>query len=143
MKKLTSQIGAVTLQTMIAIFGVTIGTALYLATGGCSGMDTATGLTCEELVENPDQDVYFVVSSTYFNDPTIWETAQGTPETSRWNVAENAFFIKYNAKDVPEDQTGFLKPLNNPMTGEEASALSKTSAWSDQEIVGEDYIIVE
>ena len=132
MFKLTSQIKQISKKTLIAIFGVTLGTILYVATGSCSGIDDVTGLTCEQIKENPEQDVYFTVDVSDFND-NLWEKSQQKPETVRWNLDNDKFIIKYNIKDIPREETGFSKALNNGKTQEEITEIirDKDNGWID------------
>lgn len=117
-----------------AILGVTLGTIIWITTGGCLGVDSSTGLTCSELKENPGQDIYFIVDSSDFND-AIWESAQQNLETVRWNVAHDKFVVKYNAKDVPRGETGLTKALNNPMTNSEILPIVNGVGWVDENVI--------
>ena len=121
-------------EKILLIFGSVVGASILISTIGCVGVDGPTGLTCEELVENPGTDIYFIVDSSDFNDE-IWESAQQDPDTVRWNVAETQFIVKYNAQDVPRDETGFLKALNNPMLVEDIRGVINTSDWVAPETV--------
>lgn len=119
-------------QRLIAIFGVTLAGAILWATDGCLIADPATGMTCEEYEANPDQDVYFIVASSDFNEE-IWASSHQHPETVRWNNDHTQFVVKYDAKSVPRDEVDGVftpgRPLGNPMNGDEILEALNDPNW--------------
>lgn len=122
------------LQKLTAILGATLAGIILTATTGCTGEDPATGMTCEEYEANPEQDVYFIVDDSDFNEE-IWQTAHQHPDTARWNNAQTQFVVKYNAKDVPRDEVEVLlapnRPLGDPKTADEIREILETEDWRD------------
>lgn len=129
--------GAVTLTDLLMVCGLTIATAIITNTINCSITEVGTGMTCEEIRDNPERDIYYSVSEIYYDTDAIWTDAQQEKETVRWDLAHDNFMIKYNAANAPREQMGALKPLNNPMTGAEAVVLVRSSSWADSDLVGE------
>ncbi len=99
----------------------TLSDSLWADTNMCSEVDPKTGLTCDEIDENPDQDVYYVVISSHFDD-AIWETAHQDPETARWDDAHTKFIVKYNSNEIPRSEFGLEKALGVPMSHSEIIA---------------------
>lgn len=99
----------------------TLTDSLWVDTNMCSEVDPITGLTCDEIEENPDQDIYYVVSSSHFDD-AIWAKAHQDPETVRWDAAHIKFIVKYNSNEIPRDEFGLEKALGAPMTHDEIMA---------------------
>lgn len=137
--------------TFTIFLGLTTATAvsdaIWADTLFCTVVDPKTGMTCGEINENPNHDVYYIVDDSDYNDE-IWASAQQRPETVRWNLDGDKFIVKYNVKDVPRDQVGLAKALQNPMTNDEILEVLNSSDWKidDENIVKEDdrkHIFVE
>lgn len=95
--------------------------SIWVDTGMCANEDPKTGLTCYELQENPEQDVYYVVKSSKLND-NIWESAHQNPNSVRWDYWRTKFIVKYNAREIPRSEFGLDKALGSPMNHDEILA---------------------
>ena len=95
--------------------------SLWVDTNMCSEVDPKTGLTCNEINDNPGQDIYYVVTSSHVND-AIWETAHQDPGTVRWDITGTKFIVKYNSDEIPRAEVGIEKALGAPMNHAEVLA---------------------
>lgn len=134
-QKLTASLIAV-----VGISGAAVSDAIVFDTILCTITDTKTGLTCSEVSENPEQDVYYIVDEAYIEDEDLFEMAHQDPATVRWNLAHTAFILKFDASELPRDLVGAQQGLHDPMSNEEILEVIQGDEWSedDGEIVKED-----
>ena len=108
---------------------MTYSDALWADTAFCTVTDPKTGYTCEEMRENPELDVYYVVDAVYFNDATLWETSHQNPETVRWNTSQTQFILKYDGLEVPRGEVGANLGLHNPKNHQQILELMNSATW--------------
>lgn len=111
------------LASLILVLGTTAGTvasdALWADTAFCTIPDPKTGLTCQEIKNNAEEDVYYVVDQADFYNETLWINSQQDPETVRWNADQSKFILKYDAPAIPRSEVGGPNSLQGPMNHEE------------------------
>lgn len=134
MQKSFLQKGAVTLQQLIIAFGAIVGGSIWVATSNCIGVDPDTGLTCQEVLANPEQDIYYIVDvATVENSPASFNSAHEKLSTARHNVAGDKIVMKFDASEVPDGidlgdpfshdaiLSWLATPSNGFITGEETA----------------------
>lgn len=107
--------------------------ALEADTVFCTIVDPKTGLTCEQIRDNPELDVYYVVDASYFDDTELWETSHQDPATVRWNADHTQFLLKYDGVEVPRGEVGRNLGLHNPKNHEQILELMDTPTWRIQD----------
>lgn len=121
------------LATIIILGGgggaVAVSDALWADTTFCTQEDSKTGLTCEELQNNPEVDVYYVVNQTHIDDEELFEMAHQNPETVRWNNAGSQFILKYDGPEIPRGKVGAQLGLHNPKNHEEIVDILDGQSW--------------
>lgn len=121
------------LASLILVLGTTAGTvasdALLADTAFCTTPDPKTGLTCQEIKDNAEADVYYIVNQGHFDNPALWENSHQDPATVRWNANQTKFIIKYDAPEIPRNEVGALNSLIGPMNHDEIMEELKKNEW--------------
>lgn len=130
---------AIALVLSLGIAGAAVSDAIIFDTVGCTTTDPKTGLTCEEISENPEQDVYYIVDGAYIEDVELFQMAHQDPASVRWNLAHDAFILKFDASELPRNLVGAQQALHDPMNHEEIMVVLQGEEWTgDGEIVKEE-----
>ena len=122
------------LASIILIFGIggtatAVSDAFWADTLFCLQPDPKTSLTCEQVKNDPEIDVYYIVNQTHINDQELFSKAHQHPETVRWNNAHSQFILKYDGLEVPRGQVGALLGLNNPKSHDQIMQTLNSQAW--------------
>ena len=99
----------------------------------CTIPDPKTGLTCQQLSQTPEKDVYYIVEASQFSNPDLWANSHQDPATVRWNVANTQFVLKYDGAEVPREEVGILLGLHNPKSQSEILTTMNTVEWKIQD----------
>lgn len=135
----TIQTLMIALVLSLGVAGAAVSDAIVLDTAFCTIPDPKTGMTCSEVSENPEQDVYYIVDGAYIDDAELFAMAHQDPETVRWNIAHTAFILKFDASELPRNLFGGGQALHDPKSNTEMKEVLTSAEWSDEEnIVKED-----
>lgn len=136
----TIQLVIAALVLSLGITGVAVSDAIQLDTLGCTIVDPKTGMTCAEVAENPERDVYYIVDGSHIDNIELFEMAHQNPETVRWNLAHDAFVLKFDASELPRNFAGGQQALHDPMDNTEILEVLQGPEWKqiEGEIVKEE-----
>lgn len=96
------------------IAGAVIGAGLLTGTGfNPADIDPVTQIKYEEILKNPEQDVYYIVDIANI-DSSYFETSHQSIDTARKSLDETKVILKYDVGTVVRG-----KELGEPFTNEE------------------------
>lgn len=77
-------------------------------------IDPITGESYEEIVTNPEKDIYYIFDVANTTE-ALWEQAHQKPETARYSLDSSKVILKFDIYEVPRTET-----YPEPMTHEQA-----------------------
>ena len=108
--------------------------ALWADTAFCTKKDSKTEMTCEQIKEKPEQDVYYIVDGAEIENTELFTNSHQNPDTVRWNLAHTEFILKYDVAEMPRGEFGNKKGLKKSLTHDEVLAIISGPEWVEEDI---------